>query len=110
MGRKLKTRWDIPYSIVKIVRMVCADYDRRRIAIELNSESDAVISEYKRLNSIVDDALVEIDEGIRRVLLVDISIGRGYDFSPASPFMARGTYYQRKCKLVHDIAQGMKLV
>ena len=110
MGRKLKTRWDIPHSIVKIVTMICADYDRRRIAIEFASEPDAVISEYKRLNGIVDDALAEIDEGIRRVLLVDVSIGRGYDFSPASPFMARGTYYQRKCKLVHDIAKGMMLV
>ena len=110
MGRELVTKWDIPRSIVKIVVMVCADYDRRKIAIELQSADEAVISEYKRLNGIVDTALLDIEEGVRRVFLADVGLGRGYDFSPASPFMARGTYYQRKCKLVHDIAQGMMLV
>lgn len=110
MGRRLTTRWEIPHSIVKIVTMVCADYERRRLAIEFKTESPEVLCEYARLNGIVDDALADIEEGIRRIMLADVSLGRGYDFSPASPFLARNTYYQRKCKLVHDIAKGMMLV
>jgi hypothetical protein len=110
MGRRLTTKWDIPYSIVKIVVTVCADYDRRRIAIDLQTDTPEVLREYGRLNHIVDEALLDIEEGIRRVMLDDVSLGRGYDFSPASPFLAKNTYYQRKCKLVHDIARGMMLV
>ena len=110
MGRRRETKWDIPYSIVKIVVMICADYERRRIAIEIANDTDAVIAEYIRLNNIVDHALSSIEEGIRGVILDDVSLGRGYDFSPASPFLAKNTYYQRKRKFVHDIAKGMMLI
>jgi hypothetical protein len=110
MSRRIETKWDIPYSIVKIVVMICADYDRRRIAVDMANESDSVISEYVRLNQIVDSAMSSIEEGVRRVFLDDVSLGRGYDFSPASPFLAKNTYYQRKRKFVHDIAKGLKLI
>ena len=110
MGRRITTKWDLPFSIVKIVSTICADYDRRRIAMQFKTDSADVIREYERLNGIIDSALLEIEVGIRRVMLDDVILGRGYDFSPASPFLAKNTYYQRKCKLVYDIAKGMMLV
>lgn len=112
MGQRPKfcEKYQVPYSVFVVVRSICADYKRRRDAIERRRDAAEVLIEYERLNGIVDIALSEIECGIRQTILEDVSLGRGYDFSPASPFLAKNTYYSRKHKLVYDIARGMRLI
>lgn len=111
MGRKrIYYRYEIPKSVVVIVKSVCADYDRRRLLSEMGDLDESVKNRYDYLNGAIDSALVEIDPGIRRVLLDDIRINRGYDYSPASPFLTKNSYYMRKKKIIHDIAKGLSLI
>lgn len=111
MGRqKSYYKYEIPASIVEIVKTVCADYDRRERAIKYSSITGPVLERYVELNGIIDMALEEIECDVRRDLLKDVSSGRGYNFSAASPFFAKNTYYQRKRKLIHDIAKGLCLL
>lgn len=106
-----RRRWDINDGIVDIVKAVCADYDRRKRAIHYSLLTDEVRQEYIRLNDAIDKALEEnIEEGVRGYIFTDIQLGRGYDFSPASPYYAKNTYYQRKRKIIHDIAAILKLI
>ena len=107
---KMYYRWEIPTGVVAIVKSVCADYERRERAIKYAAITGTVIERYVELNAVIDTALESVELGIRRELLRDIQLGRGYDFSGASPFLAKNTYYQRKRKLIHDIAQGLSLI
>ena len=102
--------WDIPHSVAAIVKSVCADYSRRQNAIESESVSGEVRAEYVRINTVIDAALDEIEKGIKEMFLRDIVDGRGYAFSPASLYLAKNSYYNRKRKLVHDIAVGLNLI
>ncbi len=108
--QKMYFKWEIPTSVVDIVKMVCADYDRRERMIKYSTITGAVLEKYVELNAIIDKALEDIEIGIRRDMLEDIQQGRGYEFSAASPFLAKNTYYQRKRKLIHDIARGLSLI
>ena len=108
--QRMYFKWEIPSSVVDIVKTVCADYDRRERAIKYSAITGAVLARYVELNAIIDKALDDVEIGIRRYLLDDIQLGRGYDSSQASPFLAKNTYYQRKRKLIHDIARGLSLI
>ena len=108
--RKMYFKWELPASVVNIVKTVCADYDRRARMIKCTATTDSVLARYAELNAIVDKALEDVDIGIRRDLLEDVKKGRGYDFSAASPFLAKNTYYRHKRKLIHDIAKGLSLI
>lgn len=113
--KKLYYRYEIPTSIVSIVKAICADYDRRERVISRTAcnpdkvSSDPVIDRLSELNAIVDEALVEIEEELRRIMLDDILTGRGYEFSQATTIVSRGAYYRRKRKLIYDIAKGLRL-
>lgn len=102
--------WTIPRSVVTVVRAVCADYERRRIAIEKKVVDDRVREEYVRINNVIDAALDDVEIGIRFTLLEDVVSGKGYEGTIASPFLAKNSYYNRKRKLVHDIAVGLNLI
>jgi len=111
MARKrLNYKWDIPYSVVKIVHSLCVDYDRRVVSIASTDTAPDVINQYKALNQVIDTALEEVEIGIRRTMLDDIQKHRGYDFSPASPYISKNTYYMRKRKIIHDIAKLLNLI
>jgi hypothetical protein len=98
--KRIYDHWEIPTSVVHIVKSVCADYDRRAAVIA----SGEYREQYVNMNAAIDLALLSVEEGIRRIMLEDISHGRGYDFSPASPYLAKNSYYLRKRKAIHDIA------
>lgn len=108
--QKMYFKWDIPTSVVSIVKSHCADYDRRARALKNPATPPAVYARYETLNATIDRALKDIDVGVRKILLQDISAGRGYESSMASPFLAKNSYYARKRKLIHDIAQGLNLI
>ena len=108
--KKIYDRWEIPYGVVQIVCSVCCDYSRRDKAISYCTESCSVLDEYRRLNGIIDNALGEIEVGVRSVIFDDIKLSRGYMCSPCSALLAKNTYYNRKRKLIHDIAVGLNLI
>jgi uncharacterized membrane-anchored protein len=107
---KLYFKWDIPTSIVDIVKAICADYDRRERTIKFGTISGAVLERYIELNNAVDKALQDVEIGLRNYLLSDIRYNRGYDYSDAQEIIAKNTYYNRKRKLIHDIAIELKLL
>ena len=108
--QKMYFKWEIPKTVVDVVKSHCADYKRRERMIKFSTITGAVLDEYVRLNSIIDNALEDVEVGIRQELLEDVAKGRGYDYSAASPFLAKNTYYPRKRKLIHDIAEGLSLI
>lgn len=107
---KIYYRWEIPSSVVRLVEAICADYDRREQAIKHSSLTGETLETYARLNAAIDAGLESVEPGIRRFMLDDIWLGRGYDFSPCSPFLAKNSYYKRKKKVIHDIAKELKLI
>ena len=109
--KRLNCNWDIPYSVVNIVHSICVDYDRRaQIISHAEAPLSSVESQYIQLNQAVDQALAGVEIAIRRTMLDDIQKRRGYDFSPASPFISKNTYYMRKRKIIHDIAKLLNLI
>lgn len=109
MGRsRIYYKWDIPHTVVDIVKSICADYDRRAAAME--SAEEGLLHTCKVMNAAIDRAMAEIEPALRRTMLEDIYTGRGYDFSPASSVMSRRPYYARKRKAVHDIALELHLI
>lgn len=103
-------KWDIPGSVVIIVNAVLADYARREKIIRDANASEAVLKKAVELNAIVDKALEDIEPGIRREIIRDISLGRGYNKSNCCVLMQNETYYRRRRKLVHDIAVSLSLI
>ncbi len=108
--QKMYFKYDIPTSVVDIVKTICADYNRRERAIKFGTITGEVLECYVRLNAIIDKALEEVEVGIRKDMLSDIQKRRGYDFSAASPVISKNTYYRRKRKLIYDIAKELALL
>ena len=105
---KIYYSYEIPRTVVDIVKSICADYDRRAIA--MRSAPEGALQIYKYMNDAIDRAMAEIEPAIRRTMLEDIYTGRGYDSSPASAIMSRRPYYARKRKAVHDMALEFHLI
>ena len=111
MGRpKIYYDWELPKSVVNAVLGVCADYERRESAIKYSTISGQVLERYLELNAAVDAALADLAPDVREYMLCDVATGRGYDFSPCTTFLSRKTYYQKKRKLIHDIAENLFLI
>lgn len=108
--QRIYWKWNIPSTVVSIVNSICADYGRREKAIRCSSANTEVIIRMIELNAIVDKALEDIEPGIRKEIMRDISEGRGYYKSGCCVIMEKNTYYRRRRKLVHDIAVAMSLI
>ena len=106
----------LPYWVLQIVTSICADYERRAAALregKLDYEDvceDAILARYGELNSAVDRALEEVEVGIRRDMLCDVALGRGYRRSAAQYVLSKNAYYRRRHKLMHDIARELRLI
>ncbi len=103
-------RYELPASVVDVVKCLCADYERRARAIKYESVEGAVLERYAELNAAIDKALEALEAGIRREMLEDIHRGRGYDFSPVSVYLSKNTYYQRKKRMIFEIAKDLSLI
>ena len=110
MSRRNNTKFNLPFSLVQIIKSICADYDRRADIINRSSASDDVTEEYLKLNKAVDDAFTDVEIGLKKHLLEDIKLGRGYEASLASSFIAKNTYYKRKKKIIYDVARSLSLL
>ena len=103
-------KWEVPATVVTLVKAHCNDYDRRAKIINNPNTSPTLAQNFREFNLVIDNALMDIEPGLRSALLTDIQIGRGFDASPIAPFLAKNTYYARKRKLIHDIAVGLHLI
>lgn len=110
MGRRSKTKFNMPLTLVQMIKSICADYDRRADIIIHSLASDDVTEEYIKLNKAVDDAFSDVEIGLKKHLLEDIKTGRGYEASLASSFIAKNTYYKRKKKIIFDVARSLSLL
>jgi hypothetical protein len=89
---------------------MCIDYDRRNVAIKFETVPADVLQSYQQTNAIIDAALELVEVGIRRDMLNDIILDRGYHYSPISYLFAKNTYYARKRQIVYKIAKTLKLI
>jgi hypothetical protein len=103
-------KWGIPKTVVVVVIAICADYDRRTKAMQFKTVPSEVAVRYAELNGAIDHALAEVEPGMRSLLLADLQQGKGYDKSMASPIVGKNGYYNRKRKVIHDIAVGLNLI
>lgn len=110
MGRKkICPECDIPIDVVRLVRFLCAGYDRRVRSIKYGTYSAGVLKEYRRQNAAIDAALSSVEPEIRQLILADIAEGRGYNRSGVV-YMCESAYTKRKRRVVHDIASNLKLI
>ena len=111
MGRPKKYyEWELPKSVVEVVRGVCADYERRENAIKYSSITGRVLERYIELNAAVDGSLCEIMPDIQKEMVKDVADNVGYDFSQCSNYVSRRIYYLKKRKFIHDIAEKLFLI
>ena len=108
MGRKrIYIKYNHPYSFVRVIEAIMADYTRRERTVAFSSEADDVIAEYQRINKIIDDAVTMVEPELAVVILHDVINHIGYERSRAVVFAAKRTYYRRKAKLIHDIGAAL---
>ena len=105
----MQKKWELPASVVAVVKALCVDYDRRTQIIKQVS-SGLVVAKCVEINSVIDHALEKVDVGIRKTLLEDIKNGRGYRLSPISTYLAKNTYYKYKQRVICTIAEELRLV
>ena len=111
MGRPKKYyEWELPKSVVEVVRGVCADYERRENAIKYSSITGPVLNRYIELNGAVDEALSNIMPNLQREIIRDVAENIGYDFSQCSNYVSRRIYYLKKRKFIHDVAEKLFLI
>ena len=111
MGRPRKYYdFEIPKTVVEIVKGICSDYERREAAIKHSNITGDVLSRYIELNSAIDAALSDVPEDARKDMLKDVGEGVGYDYSMCSVVISRKTYYLQKRKFVHDVAKKIFLL
>lgn len=101
---------DIPLSVERIVRAMMFDYSRRSKLLSQGGLSDQVQQTYLHLNFIIDSALESVEIGLRKTLMEDIALHRGYDMSPCNYLVAKNTYYRRRYKVIHDVAVSLGLI
>ena len=110
MGRtRIYQKHDLPSGIVSIAISVISDYDRRKKEISKGALSESVLSEYARLNLIVDGALLCVENSFRDALVNDIIHGNGYRYSMLSSLVCKTGYYDRKRTVIYLVAVGLGL-
>ena len=97
----------ITKTVMEIIEKLCADYPRRkRLADYLYyaKGNDADLAHLRGINAKIDEALSEVDEGLRDYMLSDIANRNGYGRSMASPFIRKDSYYAQKNKAILKMA------
>ena len=111
MGRpKIRYKYEIPKTVVEIVCSICADYERRELAIRHSNITGETLERYIELNGAIEHALGMIDARVKVYLLEDVAVGRGYDFSQCSGLVAKNTYYEAKRRFIYEIAKKIYLL
>ena len=62
------------------------------------------------INKAINNALEEIEVGLRKIIINDIIENRGYSKSGAQIVISKNAYYRRRRKLIYDIAVLLSLI
>lgn len=108
--RKEYFKWEIPKTVVELVRGICGDYKRRENAIKYGNVTGAVLLRYIELNNAIESALQEIEIGVRQTLFEDFLRKKGFDFSTANGEIYKNGYYMRKRRFVYTVAKELNLL
>lgn len=107
---KVYYKYEIPATVVDIVKTVIADYSRRKKAIIVGNANDNVIERYTQLNHIIDNCLIDVEEGIANDLINDIRLHYGYERSRSAMYISKNGYYRRRRKFIYDVAKMLDLL
>ncbi len=100
----------LPPSVRRLVVALCADYERRRAAIESHVINLRVENEYKYYNyKILDAAAESVGEKYAEDFIKSIGEGRGYWTSDVKEF-CESTFNYKKRLVIENIAQRLYLV
>lgn len=110
MRRKQYGNFEVPSGVARMVNAICADYYRRDREIRDGNIKEGVARRYVEFNVAIDNALCDIEEGIRFEILRDISENRGYLKSSVQSIISKNGYYNRRRKLVRDVALALDLI
>jgi hypothetical protein len=111
--RYIPTDSRLTETVLDLIQTLCADYPRRKRIIECKFRTvttDEAVARFKRLNDVIDDAMKQVDVGIREYVLSDIACRNGYNKSMASPFISRTSYYRQKNNALLEMAKGFDLI
>ncbi len=111
--RYVSTDSRLTATVLEVLQTLCADYPRRKRIVECQFKrhtQEEVILNFKRTNDLIDEALTQVDEGIRMYVLSDIAHRNGYDKSMASPFISRTSYYRQKNNALLSMAKLFNLI
>lgn len=108
--RKVFFKHDVPISVIVFVRAICADYKRRKQVLFTGKCSPQVAEEYNRINNIIDNCLSDLEKPVRMTLLQDVAERKGYYCSYSRMCLSKGAYYNRKNKLIYDIAHELHYI
>lgn len=100
---------EVPLSVLRFVRAICGDYERREIALRSSSLDIGIRAEFARLNKAVDDALSFIDEPFRKSVRQDIAEITGFN-KTSYIYINRKSYYKQKRKVIYDIAVNLNIL
>ena len=99
-----------------LVRIVCADYQRRRRVLQKGPTSSDVLTLYATLNKAVDDAIAEAYKKCHayaphfaEIMIDDIAECRGYANTAMHPAMGEGAYKKYKGMIKKGIAKRLGL-
>lgn len=101
---------DMPKAVVVIVKAICADYKRRCYILRSVKTPNEVKDRCLEFNKAVEKAITEVEEGIRKDLINDIATSKGYERSEIQYFISKEAYYNRKNKIIWDIAKELRLL
>ena len=111
MGRpRIYYEFEVPRSVVEIVKSLCADYERRELAIKHSNISGDVLMRYVELNAAIDKAFSSFSPEVKGWMLSDVASGRGYDYSQCTSLLGRKAYYLKNRKIIFDIALDLYLL
>lgn len=102
--------YELPSSVVKIVRAQCADFKRKEDALKSGAVKGEILLSYSVTNAAIKKALDTIEEPCREFFLSDIAENRGYDKSKSQWLLSHNAYYARKRKAIYDVAKFLLLI
>ena len=100
----------IPKAVRTVVCAMCADYFRRKLAIEKHTVSLRTKNEYKYYNFKIYDAVVEII-GARYAEDIIREIGENVGYAKTDiPIYAETAYKYKKRAIINNIARKLRLI
>ena len=101
---------NMPKAVVLIVKAICADHKRRCYILRNSKTPEEIKERCVEFNKAVEKAITEVEEGIRKDLINDIATNTGYERSEIQYFISKEAYYNRKNKIIWDIAKELRLL